>query len=356
MPKRPTLRALEAEKKLLGLLKVKGSDSSAPLPPVRELGEQLGLSYATVSRLLQRFTQEGYAWQHPNGRFYPVHAGAQAAQGLPIVVLGRQIQHWSHLYREIIEGVSEICTARGCPLVFLSSETLVRHASPEMPPSFAPIEIQATELRRLGSAMPRLCGGLLLDHLWEEKLFESMPFPSAPRLLLARRSRLGNELSVAPDFVEGSRLILEHLARRGCQRVFLGVPFSGDQAVDSACEALQLSALESFRSFPKVESLDCSTPSNRKSVIARLARYKSRVAIICPEDNVTRLLWQDLTNTRLQNANFIELVSIQGTGAFDLPITRLRYDYRRLGRSAVMAVLERQRNDLLIPPNLMIAT
>ena len=353
MPKRPTSRALAAEKRLLELLGGKAGDSTEPLPTVRKLGAKLGLSYATVSRLLQRFVQEGRAWQHPNGRFFPVHAGQQAAQGLPIVVLGRQIQQWSRLYQEIIEGVSEICSARGCPLVFLSSEKLVRHKSPELPPTFASLEIQRAELQRLASIMPRLCGGILIDHLWEDKLIEAAPFPSAPRLLLARPSACGDILSVTPDFSAGALLILRHLEKSGCKRVYLGLPFSGDQAVDAAGDALRRAVAGSILSFKKIEPLDCSTPTKRKAAISRLAKLTTRAAIVCTEDNVASFLWQGLADAGLQDSDGIELVSMQGTGAFDLPFTKLRYDYRQLGRDAVAAVLERRRNDLSIAPNLI---
>jgi len=114
MPKRPTLIVRNAEKKLLDLLKNQGVDSGSDrLPTVRQLGEQLAVNFATISRLLKRFVTEGLAWQHPNGRFFPIHAASAAATGLPIVLLGRQMQHWSTLYQEIIEGVSEKCTSNG---------------------------------------------------------------------------------------------------------------------------------------------------------------------------------------------------------------------------------------------------
>jgi len=348
MPKRPTLRAREAEKKLLRLLGDKNRDSSAPLPTVRELGKQLGLNYATVSRLLQRFVQEGRAWKHPNGRFFPAHAGPQAAEGLPIVVLGRQIQHWSRLYQEIIEGVSENCSTRGCPLLFLSSNKLVSHASPEMPPTFASREVQTAELQRLASTIPRLCAGLLLDHLWEEELISSTSFPPVPRLLLARASRQDDLLSSAPDFTAGARLILQHLSQCGCNRIYLGVPFSGDQAVDTAGEALCAEAASC--SSLKVEPLDCSTPAKRKTAISRLSRLKTHSSIICTEDNVASLLWRCLYDAGLQSSKSISLVSMQGTGAIDMPIVRLRFDYRQLGRDAVTAVIERRKSDLFIPP------
>jgi DNA-binding LacI/PurR family transcriptional regulator len=350
MPKRPTLRALEGEKTLLALLTNRNEDSSAPLPTVRQLGEQLDLSYSTVSRLLQRFVVEGQAWQHPNGRYYPAHAGSQAASGLPIVVLGRQIQNWSRLYQEIIEGVSDQCCARGCPLLFLASDKLVSHQSPELPPSFAPREIQAAELQRLASAIPRLCAGLLLDHLWDEDLILAAPLPAVPRVLLARHSCQTGLLSSAPDFTAGARLLLQHITECGCQRIYLGVPFSGDQAVDAAGNALCAEAAKS--GHHGVTALDCSTPAKRKTVISRLARLKSRSAIVCTEDNVASLMWQEILGAKIQNST-ITLISMQGTGKILLPITRLRYDYCQLGRDVVAAVIERRQSSQVILPSLI---
>lgn len=356
MSKRPTLRVREAEKKLLRLLKNGAEDSGAPLPPVRQLGVQLGLSYATVSRLLQRFAREGLAWQHPNGRFFPVHAGPQAARGLPVVVLGRQIQHWSRLYQQIIEGVSEICAARGCPLVFLSSDKLVRHESPELPPVFASMETQGAELKRLIAAIPRLCGGVLLDHLWDEEQVAANLFPAIPKLLLARPSRRDATISVAPNFQAGAHLLLRHFGKRGYERVYLGVPFGGDQAVDSAGSALRAAAASGRHPNQNIEELDCSTPALRKAAIACLSRLRARAAIVCTEDNVASLLWRELAGAGLQNSKNIELASMQGTGLFDMQMTQLRYDYHQLGRDAVAAVLERHRSNLLIAPRLMPAS
>jgi DNA-binding LacI/PurR family transcriptional regulator len=200
--------------------------------------------------------------------------------------------------------------------------------------------------------MPRLCAGLLLDHLWEEKLILGHPFPPAPRLLLARASQEDGLLSIAPDFAAGARMILRHLDQLGCKRIYLGVPFSGDQAVDAAGKALCAEAATS--SYRAVEPLDCSTPAVRKAAITRLARLKTHAVIVCTEDNVASLLWGNLLDAGLQNSKFITLVSMQGTGAIGLPITRLRYDYHKLGLDAVTAVMERCRNNLLIPPKLIL--
>ena len=348
------MRARVAETKLARLIAEKSADSTIPLPTVRQLGNQLGVSYATVARLLQRFAKEGRAWKHPNGRFFPGHA-SHSAEGLPVVVVGRQIQHWFRLYQEIIEGVSEICTARGCPLIFLSSDKLVRQESPETPPVFTSLATQRKELQRLKSAMPRLCAGLLFDHLWDENLISTASFPPAPRVLLARPSRQGGLHAVSPDFLSGAHLLLRQLVGRGCKRVYIGSPFSGDQAVDAAGDAIRQAAATGGYPFKKIRTLDCSTSARRKAAISRLARLTTRAAVISTEDNVTSLLWQGLADAGLSESKNVELLSMQGTGAFDLPITRLRYDYRQLGRDAVTAALDRRGSDRIIAPRLISA-
>jgi DNA-binding LacI/PurR family transcriptional regulator len=90
--------------------------------------------------------------------------------------------------------------------------------------------------RVTSSRRRRLSAGLLLDHLWEEELVMAASFPATSRILLARRSGDERLLSSAPDFAAGARLIIRHLAECGCQRIYLGAPFTGDQAVDAAGE------------------------------------------------------------------------------------------------------------------------
>lgn len=349
MPKLPTQRARDAHTKLLDLLA--NTVSSESLPTVRELGEQLDLSYSTVSRLLQEFVKKGHAWQHPNGRFFPAAAGTQAAAGLPIVIVGRQIQNWSRLYQEILEGVSEVCTAKGCPLIFHSSNKLVRHTSLEHPPVFATLETQAAELGRIAASLPRLCAGILFDHLWDEDLLLAAPFPSAPRLLLARPSHQSHLLSSAPDFAKGAQELLRHLAQARIEKIYLAIPFKGDQAVDAAGDALIAEADHLQR---KVITLDCSTPAKRGAAITRLASLKTPTALVCTEDNVTSLLNQSLVMAGLDQSDDFVLASMQGTGAIDLPICRLRYDYRQLGRNAVMAVIERRKTSILMSPTVTV--
>ena len=195
--------------------------------------------------------------------------------------------------------------------------------------------------------MPRLSAGILVDHLWDEELIAATPFPQSPQWLMARPSDA--LLSAAPDFVAGARLLLDHLEKSGCDRVYLGVPFAGDQAVDAAGRALQEAASSGAYPGKPIEVLDCSTLAKRKAVMSRLSRLKTRPAIVCTEDNITSLLWREMAGLESP----IQLVAMQGTGMIDLPITRLRYDYRRLGGDVVNAIIERGKSSLVFAPTLI---
>jgi len=154
--------------------------------------------------------------------------------------------------------------------------------------------------------------------------------------------------------MKGAQLILRHLVRSGCKQVFLGIPFCGDQAVDSARDALIAAADNGKYPFSQIESLDLSTPTKRKKAASRLSLLRARTAIICTEDNVASFLWKNISQGGLPRFENIELLAMQGTGAINVPITKLRYDYRKLGRDAVSAVLERRRTDQLFAPKLIV--
>ncbi len=337
MPRKPTSYARSAEAELRRLATVAGSGVDEPLPTVRELGRQYDVSYATVSRILQRLAQEAIVWQHPNGRFYPMAARQRISEGFPIVIVGRQIQSWSVLYREIIEGISEVCSARGCPLVFLSSPQLVQHESPEYPPTFMPDDMQESEIKRLVASVPRPVGGVVLDHLWNDELAVEVErsFRSTAMLL---RPCVGLEgLRGSLDIQAGVEMMLQHLAEQGYRRLIVAYPFAGDQAVQTTLGVLEAEVQK--HSFGPMSQADCSIPENRKKFAQALKRRKERTAIVSLEDHVAAMLWREFKQADLSCPDIIGLVSLQGTSAVGSSITRLRYDYRSLGRELVSALL-----------------
>lgn len=353
MPRKPTIYSRSAEAAIRELLGPGGLPSEHPLPSVRELGSKLGVSFATISRTLHRLGQEGIVWQHPNGRFYRVADRGAIAKGLPVVILGRQIQNWSALYQEILEGISEICSARGCPLVFLSSTSLVRHESPEFPPAFASKAVQRKEIMSLLEAVPRPCGGLLLDHLWCDELALLAADSVRSTALLIRQCPSLKNASGSVDIESGSRTVLQHLQELGYSNLILALPFPGDQAVDAAAAAL-LSCARGGRIWSgSIETADCSTPGLRRKWIRSLKKKKDRTAVVSIEDNVTALLWQEFQAADLECPGRIGLVSLQGTSAVGSSISRLRYNYRLLGRQVVSSLLDDDRSCRPLRPALI---
>jgi DNA-binding LacI/PurR family transcriptional regulator len=232
--------------------------------------------------------------------------------------------------------------------MILSSEKLVEHDSPSHPPVFASHAVQSVELQRLADSLPRLCAGILLDHLWEESLLATTRLPAVPRLLLARPSRVAELDSVSPDFANGAHQLLAHLRDQGSQHIYLGVPFNGDPAVDATGEALRAAA--AAKGWPTVEALDCSTPAARAETIAKLRASNAPVGLICTEDNVTALLIEELAKGGDGAWGGVALAGMQGTGEIECPIIRLRYDYRQLGREAVRSAIEHRQGSRLISP------
>jgi DNA-binding LacI/PurR family transcriptional regulator len=339
MPRKPTSYSRLAEGEVRRLIATSRGKKETPLPSVRSLAQRMDVSYATISRIMSRLGQELVVWQHPNGRFYPASAREHVSKALPIVVVGRQILHWSVLYREIIEGVSEVCTARGCPLVFLSSDKLVRHDSPDLPPRFASEKVQEKELTRLLSSLPKPYGGILFDHLWSDRLIAAARRLHPCCCMLVRGSPAGAFGSASVNAEAAAELILKHLAECGYSQILIGVPFADDQAVDASQSALERILASAKPAFSAVRVVDCSTPQSRSRLFLNLRRTRRRTALISLEDNITALLWRGFQASAINCPGTVGLISLQGTAVLGAPVTRLRYDYRRLGREAVASVL-----------------
>ncbi len=349
MPRKPTKYSSSAEKNIRDL--AAKSDGDMPLPSVRELALTFDISFATVSRILQRLSQEAIVWQHPNRRFYPSSAQPRVSGGFPIVVLGRQIQNWSILYREIIEGISEICTARGCPLVFLSSLRLLQHETPDYPPAFIPASRQKAELTRLLASIPRPCGGVILDHLWDDKLATTVRASFRNTAMLLRPCSGLNDLRGSIDQATGVEMMLTLLGKQDYRRFIVAYPFAGDQAVEASLSILESAIKE--RGLSRLQHADCTTPESRRRFAISLRRSKERVAVISLEDHVAALLLEELAKAHVSCPARVGLVSLQGTSAVGSSVTRLRYDYRLLGRELVSALLANNQSWRPLRPTLI---
>lgn len=332
MPRKPTLHARHARARLVEM--VAGLPSGDCLPTLEFLGKQFQLHPSTVFRILRDLGTEGVVWQSPNGRYYPAASRSKQVRGLPVFFIGREMWRWSRLYHEILEGVSEVCSANASPLVLLSAPTLVHQADPTKPPRFASAKTQKKELEMLLPSIPRNCGGLLFDHLWKDAALSLPGLPSAPKIQLFYGS--GRLMPVAaPDYEDAAGCAKEFVDSRKIGRPLIVSPFKGDPAIDASVELLKAALVEHDPEEVAFEALT----GHLKKLGARSG--KQRICLVCPEDNTAKALFEEMQGTPSVEQT-ISLFATQGTGLLTLPANRLRFDFRWLGRSAAAAILQGQ--------------
>ena len=337
MPRKPTLHARNARARLVEM--VAGLPSGDCLPTLEVLGKQFQLHPSTIFRILRDLRTEGVVWQSPNGRFYPAASRSKQVRGLPVYFIGREIWHWSRLYHEILEGVSEICSANASPLVLLSAPSLVRQTDPTKPPKFASAKTQKEELEMLLPSIPRNCGGLLFDHLWKDAALSLPVMPSAPKVQMLHGTAKLMPVA-APDAEAGAGCAKEFVASRKFGRPLIVSPFKGDPAIDASVELLKAVLVEHGPEEVAFEKLT--------GKLKKLSAGKQQICLVCPEDNTAKALFEEMQ--AIPSVEWtLSLFATQGTGLLATPASRLRFDFRRLGRSAVAAILQGQALNAVRP-------
>ena len=339
MPRKPTLHARHARARLIEM--VAGLPSGDCLPTLEILGKEFQLHPSTVFRILRDLGTEGVVWQSPSGKFYPAASRSRQVRGLPVIFIGREMWHWSRLYHEILEGGSEVCSANASPLVLLSAPSLVRQTDPTKPPNFASAKTQKEEMEMLQPSIPRNCGGLLFDHLWKDAALSLPGMPSASKVQMLHGS--GKLMPVAaPDYVDAAACAREFVESRKIGRPIIVSPFKGDPAIDSSVKLLKTTLVEHGPEEVAFEKLT----GKLKKLGARSGNQQ--ICLVCPEDNTARALFEELQS--IQSAErTISLFATQGTGLLTSPANRLRFDFRRLGRSAAAAILQGQSLNAIRP-------
>lgn len=270
---------------------------------------------------------EGKIWQSPNGRFFPASARLANVQGMPLCFIGREMSHWSRLYQEILQGVSEVCSANEGSLILCAAPSLVQQRDSTQAPRFASPDVQKRELENILKNVPRGCAGFILDHLWIPEVIESAPFPGGTRVQILKTSPVTHE-SEHIDYRHGAGLIRSFIKKSKYSSTTLVLPFKGDAAIDHSVTILleELADL-SIKAIPFAQAV--------KQVQALL---NQGTLFICPEDNTSAALAEKLRPHVSEDA-FFPLIATQGTGTTTKPINRLRYNFRKLGRAAAASVL-----------------
>ena len=330
MPRKPTLLARKARERLTNM--AASADSKKSLPSLAVLSGEFDLHASTIFRILRDMAVEGSVWQSPSGRFYPTAARAQQVRGKPLCFIGREMSHWSRLYQEILSGVSEACSANAGSLILCSAPSLLRQGDSVEPPRFASRETQRRELDGILENAPHGCCGFLFDHVWDSDLVQEAAFPSGAKLQLLRTAPVGI------DQKHGARLVRGLIERNGYSGVVVVVPFRGDALIDQVIECL-------------IDELSEQKPilMNFPDAMRQSKKLSSKgFVFVCPEDNAAHALAKNIASFHRDREHF-PLIATQGTGILSAPIRRLRYDFRRLGRSAAAAVINGSFSPLLKP-------
>lgn len=331
MPRRPTIAARKAR---LRLVEMAGRmDGATPFPPLAVLAGEMDVHPSTVSRILRELSGEGVLWHAPNGRFHIPEARRQKLKGFPVCFIGREMSLWSRLYQEILEGVSSVCAEHRGSLVLCPAPRLVRHEAALEKPRFASVPAQKRELEVALKNIPPKCCGVVLDHLWNPKVVATAAAPVDPMIHLLRP---GGRFGI--DFRHGTDLVAQLLSSVPCRGVALVVPFEGDWAVTASAESLQ----EGLAAWP-VAKMDMPEALSRAASLLR----KGHV-FVCTEDNAAVRLAAAL-DPLCRGCRFFPLVATQGTGLPSAPVSRLRYDFKKLGRLAAASIFDRSQEVLLRP-------
>ena len=331
MPRKPTARARAAAGSLREL--IAGSRPGEPLPPVRELAGRWSVHASTVCRLLQDFSDEGAAWRSPAGRYHAAGGRASRLKGRSLCFVGREMNRWGRRYRELLEGVAEVCSANGGNLVLVSSPSLVVQRSPEDVPRFAAAKRQARALRDCLARAPRDAAGFVFDHLWGEPLVAAAAAAGREK----RSMLLPGALSPCrPDYGQGAALACAHARRAGYGRIVVARPFAGDPAIDAI-----IASVENAADLP-VGVAAAESGAQCRGLLRAAAAGRGRTCVMVPEDNAA-LRFAALLEACGSGPDKTGLLALQGTGAVASPITHLRYDYRRIGRATAAGILHGRR-------------
>lgn len=329
-----------------------GAEALQPLEATRVLGERFNISHGTVFRLFCRMEKKGRVWRHPNGRFYPALAGRVLGKPKPIAIMLRKMASWSTLSREVMEGFTEQCAAHERPLLLFHNRELLMQGSPDSQPDIASAAKQKELLCDFFLLYGETIAGVLFDELWSEEVIRKNLPKKIPAVSFYRSCEVPGLGNVTADFRTGVLLAMSHLMARGYDEILFVEPFPGYTPTANFLQAAEETYREIVkRSLPKDRRVQLFNPTSRKAFLERLAIGKTRYGIICPEDNLSRHLVQEMRAARIPVGKRHGLVSIMGTSAItEKQITCVRYDFRAMGRAAAdMLCLQRLEKQIVAP-------
>jgi len=334
-------RELSLRDKLVALLE--SAPDTGPLPTTRELGQRFAVANSSVSRLFQKFVQEGTVWQHVDGRYYPAAARARLHRPKPVACLTRRLELCSQLYRELLEGISLGCGAHRRTMLLWHDDVLVNHHDVALEPVFATRDQQRAILTEYLDRHAEGAGGFVLDHIWDDAVIGEFAGRLSPAVMVFRSCSVASVSNVRADHRAGIHMALTHLLARGYESILPVEPFARDPAVDEFLATLASVGDALGCRERLLPSARAGTAEQRQHLTRRLARTTSRTALLIPEDNVAMAMRSALGTAGVDCPGKIGLLSGMGTDfAVQSGLSYLRYDFRDLGRRAIEALSSAQ--------------
>lgn len=336
------------EQWLLDPARAAGSESAAgggegveipPLPSTRALGARFGVSHATAFRLLQKLEREGHVWRAENGRFFPTAVRRYVENVLPVACLIRQLQDWSSLCRQVMEGFTAECAEEEMPLLLLQRRELLVQKGAHAPIEIADVATQTEVLKDFGRIYgDRVCG-LLLDELWEDAAIEAAREFLPLTVVFYRPTGTPGIGSVCGDFAAAALLGLSHLLACGYGVIYLVRPFEGHSLTQAMLqEATSVLQRLTGQPLPQEMVLDLQDAPSIRQVARQAQKSGTRIGFFCPEDNASIYLLELLRAEGLNVPKDAGVLSSMGTSLAG-EITSVQFDFRGMGRQAAKMLL-----------------
>lgn len=314
-----------------------------PLPPIRALAARFGLSLSAVYRLLQNLAHEGKLVAHEiNGRFYLKEGESFAVTNFPVVCLFRNMENWFFAARKTLIGISQECERIHRGMLLFRHDHLVKHSSVDFPPQFGGVHEQITSLERFFKTQRGNYSVILLEDLWQDEALKRFESELSRAIVIGRETTLPFLKSIQIDHKAAAYKILAHLHGRGYERIVMAIPFKGNPEITQRMiEIERASKVLGISIFEESHQL-ATCPEERRTMIQMLKQSAVRTAIYCPEDNVTRLIFEEMRDQGVDCPQKIGLMSGMGEDSIlDLDITSIQVNYQEIGSRAVTKVFEK---------------
>lgn len=302
-----------------------------PLPVTRDLGRRFGISNVSAFRVLAEFRERGLFWQAENGRYYRSGARRLIEKPKPVACLLRQLQAWTEVGREILQGADEACGAMDRAILLVHDRALYEQANPTGPTTTGSKEILSESLEDFLLLHGERTAGVLLDELWPDEVLADFGGRLRGGVMLYRQTKLPFLGSVSADCSAAAKLVVELVKSRGDREMVLVPPAS--EYLPSKEMALAVKRAAKTHGISCREATDFSRGFSKD--VQTIISGNSKTLLVATEDNLALEVLGWMKQLGWTNPSQAGLVSTMGTGiALNAGITSASFDFREMGRQA----------------------